>query len=215
MTDSIETIWKDAFVDERKLSVPKVTNLYNKKSKNLVDTFFRKFRINIIALGVAALVVPLIMIAVKMPILGVFMGVAFGWHGLIGHRNMKRLEVIDKTSNSYDYLKSFQTWLHLLIDEMIKMSKIFYPSMALVMLLQLRFHQEFTPIVERYMADNPDTLTLFATPAWAVGITAAIMIVFYLLAPAIYRLDLKSIYNKDMQRLEETLSDMETLREGA
>lgn len=215
MTDSIETIWKEAFMDERTLTVPKITNLYNKKSKNLVDTFFRKFRINLIALAAATLVVPVLMIALKMPILGIFMAVAFGWHGLVGYRNMKRMDAIDKTSNSYDYLKSFQTWLDILIEEMIWMSKIFYPLMGLVLLLQLRFHEEFIPVVDEYLASNPETLTLFATPAWAVGITGIVMTVLYFLAPAIYRLDVKSIYNKDMQRLDETLSDMEALREGA
>ena len=50
MEKSIETIWKEGFLNQDALIAPKLNNLYNKKSTHIVDKFKRMFRINLIAI---------------------------------------------------------------------------------------------------------------------------------------------------------------------
>mgnify|MGYP006193106251 CR=1 FL=1 len=55
MQKSIETIWKEGFLEDDKLVAPKLNNLYNQKSRHLVDKLRRTFRINLIALVIMAI----------------------------------------------------------------------------------------------------------------------------------------------------------------
>ena len=47
MEKSIETIWNKGFLDSDTLVVPKLNNLYNKKSKTITDKLKRMMKINI------------------------------------------------------------------------------------------------------------------------------------------------------------------------
>jgi hypothetical protein len=50
MEKSIEAIWKEGFLNEKSLVAPKINDLYNQKSKDLVDRMKRMYRNNLIAL---------------------------------------------------------------------------------------------------------------------------------------------------------------------
>ena len=57
MEKSIESIWKEGFLKKDALVAPKLNNLYNQKSKHLIDKFQRMYQINRIAIAVFALIV--------------------------------------------------------------------------------------------------------------------------------------------------------------
>ena len=50
MEKSIETIWKEGFLNNDALLAPQVNNLYHKKSNHIVDKFKRMFKFNLIAI---------------------------------------------------------------------------------------------------------------------------------------------------------------------
>ena len=50
MEKSIEDIWKEGFLKSDALIAPKVNNLYNKKSIDIIDKFKRMFKINLIVI---------------------------------------------------------------------------------------------------------------------------------------------------------------------
>ena len=50
MEKSIETIWKEGFLKSDTLIAPKLNDLYNQKSKHVIDKFKRVFKINLIAI---------------------------------------------------------------------------------------------------------------------------------------------------------------------
>ncbi len=60
MENSIETIWKEGFLNEKRLVAPKINDLYNQKSKHLVDKMERTFRVNIIIVIGLSIVIPVI-----------------------------------------------------------------------------------------------------------------------------------------------------------
>ena len=51
MNKSIESIWQEGFLNEDALIAPQVNDLYNQKSRHLIDRFDRKFRNNLIGIG--------------------------------------------------------------------------------------------------------------------------------------------------------------------
>jgi len=50
MEKSIENIWKEGFLKNDALVVPKINNLYDQKSIHIIDKFKRMFKINLIAI---------------------------------------------------------------------------------------------------------------------------------------------------------------------
>ena len=55
MEKSIETIWNKGFLDSDTLVVPKLNNLYNKKSKTITDKLKRMMKINIYVIIIFAI----------------------------------------------------------------------------------------------------------------------------------------------------------------
>jgi len=71
MENSIETIWKEGFLHEKSLVVPRVNDLYNRKSIHLVDRLKRRLRLNLIMI---------LVLAILFPVIGYFMQVI--WQGV-------------------------------------------------------------------------------------------------------------------------------------
>ena len=67
MEKSIETIWKKGFLKNDALLAPKLNNLYDQKSIDIVDKFKRMYKINIIALMAFALIILLAAQPTEMP----------------------------------------------------------------------------------------------------------------------------------------------------
>ncbi|OIQ46538.1 MAG: hypothetical protein BM565_11130, partial [Gammaproteobacteria bacterium MedPE] len=72
MTKSIETMWKEGFINETQLDVPKVNDLYNRKSQNLVDKLLNMFAINIKAIVIGSIIMLIGMSLIGAPFLGLY-----------------------------------------------------------------------------------------------------------------------------------------------
>ncbi len=57
MEKSIETIWKEGFLKDDALLAPKLNNLYNQKSMDIVDKFKRMYIVNRIAIVAFAFII--------------------------------------------------------------------------------------------------------------------------------------------------------------
>ena len=57
MNNSIEKIWKEGFLSNDALIAPKINDLYNQKSKNIVDKFEVVFKWNLIGIIIYAALV--------------------------------------------------------------------------------------------------------------------------------------------------------------
>ena len=67
MSKSIEAMWKQGFVSEGELSAPKVNDLYNRKSQNIVDKLQNMFAVNIKAIVIGALIMLVVMSLIGAP----------------------------------------------------------------------------------------------------------------------------------------------------
>ena len=70
MEKSIETIWKEGFLQSEALLAPKLNNLYTQKSISLVEKFRRRYKINRIAIIVFACILLPVSFMTNMPIHG-------------------------------------------------------------------------------------------------------------------------------------------------
>src|SRR6188508_3123324 len=107
MKNSIEVIWKEGFLNEKSLVAPKINDLYNQKSKDLVDKIERMAKINRIAIVIMAIVFPILYYFLDAIWQGVAISVLFLLALWYSNRQRRRFKTLDHGATSLDYLKSF------------------------------------------------------------------------------------------------------------
>ena len=217
MEKSIESIWEEGFLKNDALVAPKLNNLYKQKSIDIVEKFKRMYKVNIIALMAFALLMLVIAIPSGMPYMAIPMFFLFCGIITIALKFKKKLENLDKSQNSYEYLKSFDNWTKEMIQTNTKLSRFMYPYVCLVMIAGFWFGSSGGDIpgnimLNEYLLNNPETLTVIGFPVfWLVGLLFTLGVISYFGA-AIGNFDLNIVYGRILKKLDGLLLDMEDLR---
>jgi hypothetical protein len=217
MEKSIESIWKEGFLSREELVVPKLQNLYDKKSDHLVDKFARTFRLNVRAIIIGSCLVLLISWLVRIPYMGIGLFIGLIPLAYMNHSLMKGLDKIDKNVNSYQYLKSFDTWLREMISINQKFARVFYPGMLLSLLAGFWFGPFGGDVPGEVFVDGlkfhfPDMIMIFGYPMYLILALIVVMSLLAIFAGRIYMFDLNLVYGRQIQRLKDILADIEELR---
>jgi len=217
MEKSIETIWKEGFLDEKALIVPKINSIYNQKSIDIVDKFRRMYKINIIGLVIFAAIILPVSIGVKIPYMGIPMFFLFLFIAFFAQKFKNKLDKIDNNLNSYQYLKSFDDWTKDMIQFNTKLSRFLYPYVFLSLFAGFWFggfggNIPGQDLVNYFLEDNPDMLLVFGTPLFVIlGLIFGVAFLAYF-GGRIGKWDLNLGYGRILRRLDTLLTDMEELR---
>ena len=211
MEKSIEKIWKEGFVNNEMLVVPKVNDLYNKKSENLIDKFHYLFDMNRKFIMGGAVLAFLVFSFIGAPLLGGFIALSLLFLLHVGKDGMKKLQQIDKNMSSYHYLKSFVEWKNEAVAVYSKTYTYYYPILFLACVVRGRLTDDADFIINK-LFDMSDAFLIFNTPAsLVVGVIALAGLLSYF-AAAIYRTDLYIVYGQEFKKLDKLIGDMEALR---
>lgn len=149
MEKTIEAVWKEGFVDDDALLAPKLNDLYNQKSSNLVDKMTRMFRLNVGALAVFAIVA----------LIGCV---------VIGLRDLHDLRAINKGCSSYHYIKAFDDWLKANIARFSRIYRFFYPTLFVGSVLGIWFSRHGEKMLKMAIEIHPSIYN--GVPIyWALG----------------------------------------------
>ncbi|SDU17104.1 hypothetical protein SAMN04487762_2232 [Polaribacter sp. Hel1_33_78] len=211
MEKSIESIWKEGFLQKNALVVPKLNNLYDKKSIHIIDKFKRMFKINLNALVVFSFVLLPVSFFVKIPVMGVLMFILFNVLVFVNKRLFKGLNKIDTNVSSYQYLKSFDVWMQEQITVNMKMSRYIYPYIFIAMVSGFWFSNDFNNSLNKILGDyQPDMI--YGIPVYWILSMLLIIILFAIFGERIYKWDLNLVYGGVLKKLAELISDMEDLQ---
>lgn len=217
MEKSIETIWKEGFLKNDALLAPKLNNLYNQKSIHLVSKFKRMYRINLIAIIVFACILIPISILVKIPYMGIPMSLLF-FGVLFMNRKLKRkLDKINYTENSYQYLNSFNSWIKELVQANTKLSRYLYPYVFLSLIAGFWFGglggtipgNEF---VANLLIKFPNTYLVFGLPLVGILIVLFGVALLAFFGGVIGKWDINLVYGGILKKLAVLISEMEELQ---
>ena len=211
MEKSIETIWKDGFLENDALVAPKLNDLYNQKSIHIIDKFKRMFKINLNALVVFSFVVLIVSYFVKIPVMGLMMFILLNVIVLVNKKLFKGLNKIDKNVSSYKYLKSFDDWMKDQILVNMKMSRYIYPYIFLAMIFGFRFSSDFQGTLSRILGTH-EIYYIYGIPVYWVLTMLIIAVLLAIFGGKIYKWDLNLVYGRILKKLEETIADMDELR---
>jgi hypothetical protein len=217
MEKSIETIWKEGFLESDALVAPKINDLYNQKSIHIIDKFKRMFRINLIAIVAFSFTFLVVSFFVGIPITGIIFFVTLSILVFINKKLLNDLEKMDLGVSSYQYLKVFNQWINKQVAINKKISKFLYPIIFISMILGFWYKDaEGMPMGERLVGEIlygfPDTYLIFGIPLIGIVIVVLILGLLFLFGGRIYKWDLNIIYGSVFKKLEELMTDIESLR---
>ena len=213
MKNSIEQIWQQGFINETASAIPTINNLYNKKAQNIVDKIHRMYVLNVKFLYgfsafsfIGCVVYGWLLLAVVMPCLLL-------WIAVVGQKQLKKLDLSNKSDTSYQYIKSCNLWFKDMVSTFSFVYQFFYPVFALAIMLQIRLSPLGEKITQAYLYNYPDSSLLFGTP-WlfylAAGLITAVIAYF---SVTFFLFDLKLMYGRVIKKLDDILFDMEELRQ--
>jgi len=212
MTKSIETMWKEGFVNEAHLTAPKINDLYNRKSENIVDKLKSMFDMNIKAIMVGCVIMFVMMSLIGAPFLGLYICFLLLPLIIIAKKELNKTVNLSKGQSSYDYLMSFNTWLKSSIDTYSGYYKIFYPLFFLGMAVQAVVSKAGGKLIALLVEKIPTDIILFDLPYYLIVAITLVTLFFARYAEAIYHWDLSIVYGRQFKKLEELIADMEELR---
>ena len=212
MTKSIETIWKNGFVNEPSLTAPKINNLYDRKSQNIVDKLQNMFSQNLKAIVLGSIFVLIVMSINGLPFLGLYLFCLMLPLMFIAKRELNKSVNLSKGQSSYDYLVSFNNWLQSSIDTYSGYYKIFYPMFFLGMAVQAVVSKAGGKVIALIVENVPTDIILLGLPYYLIVAIAIATLFFARYAEAIYQWDLNIVYGRQFKKLEELIADMEELR---
>ena len=217
MEKSIETIWKEGFLDSDALIAPKLNDLYNQKSIDIVDKFRRMYKINIIAIIAFAFILLPVATITDLPYMGIPMFFLFITIVFFSTKFYKSLNNISKNSNSYQYLKTFDSWTKEMVAFNTKLSRYLYPYVFLSMVAGFWFgsfggNVPGKDFVNTLMADYPAMTMLFGIPLIGIIILLLSVVLLAFFGGKIGQWDLNLGYGRILRRLNTLLADMEELR---
>ena len=210
MEKSIETIWKEGFLNKEALIAPKVNNLYDKKSLHITAKFKKMFLNNIRAIIIGSCLLYISAYFVGALLAGSIVFIMMLYVAYTAYNELKDLEKIDKGQSSYLFLKSFKAWVDQSIDRYGRMYRFVYPILILSFYFGIWFSNSFESVRERVSEHSDLFLGLHPGTTILVLSFALLMSIF---SKAIHRKDVKTIYGGIMNKLDLSLAEMEQLRD--
>jgi hypothetical protein len=217
MEKSIENIWKEGFLKNDALVAPKINSLYNRKSIHIIDKFKRMFRTNLIAIVIGSFVFLIVSWLLHIQVMGILFFVTLMVLVFINKRLLNGLEKIDQGQNSYQYLKNFSLWIKKQIAINKRIATFIYPVFFMSFILGFWFNNAGDVylgerIVKEILRVYPGTYLVFGVPLVGIIIAVLIMAVLAYYGGRIYLWDLNVIYGSVLKKLDELLTDLESLR---
>jgi hypothetical protein len=214
MKNSIEVIWKEGFLNEKSLVAPKINDLYNQKSKDLVDKMKRMYRINLIAVVSMAIVFPVIYYFLDVIWQGVASSILLLLTVWYTEREKRRIKTLDHGATSLDYLKSFDRWLKEALSGGEKILRYTYPLYFLIAMSTIWSAWNRGELTSKMYQKYPDIIFIGSVPLFALIIAGVATLLMFYFSGRIYRWDVGLIYGRVFRKLEETIAEMEELKQG-
>jgi len=214
MKNSIETIWKEGFLNEKSLVAPKINDLYNQKSKDVVSKMKRMFRVNIIACVSLALVIPIVFYFLDVLWQGVAASVLILLTLWYGKSQMNSLRTLDHGATSLDYLKSFDRWLKDVFSRSEKIARFYYTLSFLIAMSIIWSAWDKGPLTSKMYQKYPDVIFIGSVPLFALVIAGVATLLMFYFSDRIYRWDVRLMYGRVLDKLKGTIAEMEELKQG-
>ncbi|MBT8298087.1 MAG: hypothetical protein KJO52_07115 [Maribacter sp.] len=211
MEKSIETMWKEGFLNSDALIAPKVNDIYNKKSIHIIEKFKKMFLINIWGIIIGSSILFIGAYFAGALLAGSIVLLMMLYVAYTAYHELKSLEKIDKGQNSYTFLKSFKDWISRSIERYGKMYIVVYPILILTFYFGIWFSDVFANMREIVAESTNDLFFGLHIQTTIIVIIGAVLMSIF--SKAIHSRDVKAVYGGILKKIDLALAEMEELRD--
>lgn len=214
MEKTIEAIWKEGFLNENSLVAPKINDLYNQKSKHVVERMKRMFSINLTIIVITAIVFPIIYYFLDALWEGIAASALLLLTAWYNKRQINAIKTLDQGATSLDYLKSLDRWLKDVLLKSEKIARLSYPLYLLIAISTIRSAWNKQGLTLKIHQKFPDLLPIGDIPLFAQIIAAVTIFLMFCFSAKIYKWEVRLMYGRVFGKLEDTIAEMEKLKQG-
>jgi hypothetical protein len=200
MEKSIKDIWHNGFANHDIVAIPKVMDLYNKKSILLIDKIKRTYQIDNKALIPMAVVCGLVCGFLGHILLGLYVMLLLVVLFFTNKNLLQSLENIRITTNSYDYLVSYRNAIKKIVRTTNKIIVLIFP-LAIIPIYWFVFKNTET---YNNIIHEIEPLYLFLS-------VLGLAIIISLIGVFIYKISTKMLYGSYLHQLDALISDLDVL----
>lgn len=212
MGKSIEHIWKHGFDTENKLIVPKINDLYNRKSKYIVDKFKRMFKFNMWFLIIFSVLFLIYSFLNDFLFGGVLIFILFNSLVLVNRNVFKTLKKIDTNVSSFQYITSFDIWLKAQVAMNKRLAHFYYPLLFVSFIIGLWFSEGGQELANEILG-KPNQITIInGIPVYWVLLMSVITALLAAFGGVICKFDIYLMYGHIFKKLNELLKDINELK---
>ncbi|MBL4746616.1 MAG: hypothetical protein JKY08_09650 [Flavobacteriaceae bacterium] len=212
MEKSIKHIWKYGFEAENNLIAPKINDLYNRKSKHIVDKFMRMFKFNMWFLIIFSSLFLIYSYFNDFLLGGILIFVLFNSLVLVNRNLFKTLRHLNTNVPSIEYIIAFNEWLNKQVTMNKKLAHYYYPLLFISFMVGFYYSVGGQELVNEILGTSHQIYFINGIPVfWAIGM-ALITGLLAVFGGALYKLDLYLMYGHIFKKLDSLIQDIEELK---
>jgi hypothetical protein len=202
MEKSIESIWKEGFLDHNALVAPKLNNLYNQKSQLTIEKLksaAKKDQLSLIPVTVLFLLTFGYLGYYALSIYGTTLMIALFF---LNRKKLVTLNQVDTNNSPYNYLLLYKKGIKKLISFYTFLLGVGTP---LIIIPAYWLYFRDNAVYQKLITDN-ETLNIILLIICLALFLAAMGII-------LYRLTTKIVYGSLIKKIDELIADMEEISE--
>ncbi len=204
MEKSIEKRWNEAFVDEQSLIAPKINDIYNQKSKSVINKIRRTYEFDNKGLLPMAGIVVIGGILLSETIIAVYGAFLILSLYFFNTRLLKRFKTIDVKSDNLTYLKNYRSVINS-VSKATKKLFIFAIPLAIVSIFALAYGVKEQSFLSNYISSETSFLGI-------LGVGLMVAIATAMIGYFVYTISTKVLYHSLISKLDDIIKELEDLK---
>ncbi|OSY87268.1 hypothetical protein WH52_12470 [Tenacibaculum holothuriorum] len=205
MEKSIEKIWNDAFIDEQSLIAPKVIDIYNQKSKSIINKIKRTYEFDNKGLLPIAGITVIGGILLSETIIGAYGAFLILCLYVFNTRLLNRFNTIDVKSDNLTYLKSYRNIITSVTNATKKLF-LFAIPLAVLSIFILAYTIKETSFLSKFISEETTLVQM-------TGIGFLVAVAVGVIGMIVFKISTKLLYGTLISKLDDIINELETLKE--
>ncbi|WP_299161422.1 hypothetical protein [uncultured Tenacibaculum sp.] len=204
MEKSIEKIWTEAFINEQSLIAPKINNLYNQKSKSIINKIKRTYEIDNKGLIPMAIIVVIGMALLSEVTIGLYAAFLILCLYFFNSKLLSKFKTIDVKSDNLTYLKQYRHIISLIMKSTKRLFVFAIPA-AILSIFILAFNIKEKSFLSKFISSDTSLLQIIS-----VGFIVAICV--SAIGILVYTISTKILYATHISKLDDLIKEMDDLK---
>ncbi|KAB1155355.1 hypothetical protein F7018_12845 [Tenacibaculum aiptasiae] len=204
MEKSIEKIWTEAFINEQSLIAPKINNLYNQKSKSIINKIKRTYEIDNKGLIPMAIIVVIGMTLLSEVIIGLYAAFLILCLYFFNSNQLKKFKDIDVKSDNLSYLKQYRYIINIIMKSTKKLF-VFAIPVAVLSIFILAYNLKEKSFLSKFISSDTSLLKMIS-----VGFLIAVCV--SVIGFVVYNISTKILYATQISKLDDLIKEMDQLK---